>query len=368
MKLHLAFLFFLSFFPQSRSFLDHRKRKIDHEVAWYAPFYSGGGYCSEARSYVQALVSVGYTNFTVHQHGDSWNENFIRGQNEKENLLMSQHDDTYGRRKSHALISVCHSEPGAWYVPTPRYNTFQCPDCAADGPCYKIGRTMFETDSIPSGWLERLDQMNEIWVPTEESKQIFLKSGLSSDKLRVIEETVDETFYSNKRQGITQEMKKKRYDLKSRFPELLSINRNDTFIFLFVGKFELRKGIDLLIRGYFEEFSLSDSVLLLFLTSAYHSSEDFDVKIQEILIKNNLLHNDERKNPLPKYMILSDIHQDAMPLLYSLAHVLVSHSFPINPFYDTFSRYSLRMEKVGEDLQWRQWLVKHLLLLLTGVD
>jgi glycosyltransferase involved in cell wall biosynthesis len=366
MKLYFAFLLLASFCQQSSSFFHNRNRKIDHEVAWYAPFYSGGGYCSEARSYVQALVSVGYSNFTVHQHGDSWNENYIRGQNEEENLLMSQYDDTYGRKKGHALISVCHSEPGAWYVPTPRYHTFQCPDCVPDGPCYKIGRTMFETDSIPSGWLERLDQMNEIWVPTDESKQIFLKSGLSARKLRVIEETVDSTFYSNKRQGITQEMRKERYNLANRFPELLSINRDGTFIFLFVGKFELRKGIDLLIRGYFEEFSTSESVLLLFLTSAYHSSNDFDLKIQEILIKNNLLNNDEKRNLAAKYMILSDIHQDAMPLLYSLAHVLVGYSYSFFVFVHYLHRFFLHMEKVGEDLLWKQWLVKLRLLLLLG--
>ncbi len=43
-------------------------------VQWSAPFFSSGGYCSEALSYTQALDAVKFYNFTIIQHGDSWNE------------------------------------------------------------------------------------------------------------------------------------------------------------------------------------------------------------------------------------------------------------------------------------------------------
>jgi glycosyltransferase involved in cell wall biosynthesis len=302
------------------------KSGTDHELAWHAPFYSGGGYCSEARSFIQALVKVGYTNLTVHQHGDSWNENYIAGQNLEENILIRQYDDTYKQNGS-ALINICHSEPGAWYVPTPRYRTFPCPDCSSKNgdPCFKIGRTMFETDSIPDGWVPRLNYMDEVWVPTKESKEIFEKAGVSPSKLRVVAETVDTDFYS----PITNYqplLKKKKYNLQ-KYKELLSINFDETFIFLFIGKFEQRKGIDLLIQSYYEEFSSNDNVLLLLLTSAYHSSSNFDNQIEEIIFKKGLhqLRNHSSENP--PYLILTDIHQDAMPVLYSLADVLVMCDF-----------------------------------------
>jgi glycosyltransferase involved in cell wall biosynthesis len=299
-----------------------KSQLIDHELAWFAPFYSGGGYCSEARSFVQSLTSLGYNNFSIHQHGDSWNQNYISGQNEAENSLISRFDDTY-RRRGPALINICHSEPGAWYVPTPRYHTFPCPDCSSNlgNKCYKIGRTMFETDSIPDGWVPRLNYMDEIWVPTEMSRDIFMKSGVPSEKLRVIGETVDTTFYSPKH-NFEKLLKKKKYNL-SRFQDLAKLNFNDTFIFLFVGKFEKRKGIELLIQAYFEEFSRNDKVMLLLLTSAYHSSNNFRNQIEEIISSKNLDKIREEANMDPPYLILTDIHQDAMPLLYSLADVLV---------------------------------------------
>lgn len=65
------------------------------------------------------------------------------------------------------LIVVCHSEPGAWDPPL--YDTLECPPSERSLPfgtspppestrVYKIGRTMFETDGIPDGWIERLNE------------------------------------------------------------------------------------------------------------------------------------------------------------------------------------------------------------------
>lgn len=66
------------------------------------------------------------------------------------------------RLKSHQLaVAICHSEPGAWHPA--RYKTSRCPPSQA---LYTVGRTMFETDRVPSGWSERMNQMDEIWVPT----------------------------------------------------------------------------------------------------------------------------------------------------------------------------------------------------------
>lgn len=90
-------------------------------------------------------------------------------------------------------------------------------------------------------------------------------------------------------------------------------------MFLFVGKYETRKGIDILLRAYFKEFSsLSDNVLLVFLTSAYHSSNDFEQKIGDTINKENL--NGPQK---PPYIILSGIKQTSLKILYSLIDVLV---------------------------------------------
>lgn len=226
-------------------------------VLWYAPFLSGGGYCSEAHSYVTSIAAAvrarqGSKDHAVEssrgadasvpsaqedqsasggekaddtaydkpfalrvtQHGDSLNAGFIRDIPDdmrellEEVLLLSlppltastslllractrtrsrvlcdwtlafhaaltalsahvQHwieprDFHWRLRDQTIAIAICHSEPGAWHPA--RYSTSRCPPAGAQ---YKVGRTMFETDRVPNGWAERMNTMDEIWVPTK---------------------------------------------------------------------------------------------------------------------------------------------------------------------------------------------------------
>jgi hypothetical protein len=39
---------------------------------------------------------------------------------------------------------------------------------------------MFETDRIPDGWQNRLNAMDEIWVPTEFHVDVFAANGAQS--------------------------------------------------------------------------------------------------------------------------------------------------------------------------------------------
>ena len=55
---------------------------------------------------------------------------------------------------------------------------------------------MFETNTIPSGWVQRLNYMDEIWVPTEFAFKIFEENGVPGEKLRIFEEAVDTNFFS----------------------------------------------------------------------------------------------------------------------------------------------------------------------------
>ena len=38
---------------------------------------------------------------------------------------------------------------------------------------------MFETDRLPKGWNERLNQVDEVWVPTHHHRQIFVDAGVT---------------------------------------------------------------------------------------------------------------------------------------------------------------------------------------------
>jgi hypothetical protein len=57
---------------------DHYPRSANPNVLWFAPFLSGGGYCSEALSFVQALHENNVSVRAVH-HGDSISDSFVAG-------------------------------------------------------------------------------------------------------------------------------------------------------------------------------------------------------------------------------------------------------------------------------------------------
>jgi len=145
-------------------------------VEYFAPFYSGGGYCSEAFAFAFAMTLYNMTLILRH-HGDSHNKDFIDGLTEKERHLLEHNDGSLSylplakKERRKFTIVICHSEPGAWYAPYPKYHTSRCPPTNAN---YKIGRTMFETDTIPDGWPERLNFMDEIWVLYNNNNNIII--------------------------------------------------------------------------------------------------------------------------------------------------------------------------------------------------
>ena len=111
-------------------------------VIWFAPFYSGGGYCTEAQAAIASMhqylqssfkSSNGNSNFSfgMSHHGDSVNSEYLQhglSKNEKALYkLYSTYDQFSGPPTKTLSISVCHSEPGAWYVPHPKYHTTPCP-------------------------------------------------------------------------------------------------------------------------------------------------------------------------------------------------------------------------------------------------
>jgi hypothetical protein len=107
-------------------------------LQWQAPFFSGGGYSSEAISYVSELSKWLHVGIT--QHGDSFNAQFAQGLPPalRSTLIAASQLPLDPAR----TVQICHSEPGAWWVPTPNYHTAECPSRRA---LYTIGRTMFET-------------------------------------------------------------------------------------------------------------------------------------------------------------------------------------------------------------------------------
>lgn len=114
-------------------------------------------------------------------------------------------------------------------------------------------RTTFETDRIPSDWLPLLDQYNEIWVFSSHDQIAFRRSGVPPEKIRILPSFVDTQQFN---------ARGKKLDLPAA--------TKDRFVFLSVFDWQLRKGWDVLLRAYCEEFAVADGAsLLLKITTAH---------------------------------------------------------------------------------------------------
>ncbi|GMF11759.1 unnamed protein product [Phytophthora lilii] len=313
-------------------------------VLWYAPFLSGGGYCSEAHSYVVALdaaqralsasastagsgdeveavdeeentsTSEQPFELLITQHGDSLNPSFIRDLPEDMRSKLEQHwieeRDFYWRLKQRKIaIAICHSEPGAWEPA--HYRTSRCPPEKA---LYKVGRTMFETDRVPKGWPDRMNKMNEIWVPTKFQEKVFVDGGVRPEAVKVVPEVVDIEFFDP-------DKVEKVYDLAS---ETAFEMTEETTVYLSIFKWEERKAWRVLLKAYFQAFSAEDDVALVLLTNGYHSASSSAGDFMNVIEEFSLETVGKPLSELPHVHVLPPhIPQEAMPSLYKAADAFV---------------------------------------------
>jgi len=124
----------------------------------------------------------------------------------------------------------------------------------------RVGRTMFETDRIPDGWLERCNALDEVWVPTEFNRETFAGAGVKAGKLRVVGAGVDTELFSPGAQPLN-------------IPHLRSFN------FLSVFDIQPRKGSDLLLKAFLSEFKPDEDVALI-LKLSRHSDRSINPEEQ----------------------------------------------------------------------------------------
>ncbi|XBH69456.1 uncharacterized protein [Aegilops tauschii subsp. strangulata] len=292
-------------------------------VLWMAPFASGGGYCSEAWSYVASLdenVAAGVdANFTlsIAHHGDLESPEFWQGLPEQSKNLAYRLA-TAQCELSRAVV-VCHSEPGAWYPPM--YESLPCPPTGYDEPAFVIGRTMFETDRVSPEHVRRCNQMDAVWVPTDFHVSTFVKSGVDPSKVVKVVQAVDVTFFDP--------AKHVAFPLPIGFsvmaPDDSTRNTDSSkgkgFVFLSVFKWEQRKGWDVLLTAFLQEFSGADDVVLYLLTNAYHSDTDFGGKV------HRFVNNSSIEEPVLGWaevrVVDEHVPQSDLPRLYKAADAFV---------------------------------------------
>ncbi|MEX2211572.1 MAG: glycosyltransferase family 4 protein [Gaiellaceae bacterium] len=107
-----------------------------------------------------------------------------------------------------------------------------------------IGRCMSELETYPAAWAAACSELDEIWVPGGFSTQALVRAGVPREAIHVVPEGV-------------------RIELYDPPPPALSPAGFDGFVFLSVLGWGLRKGWDVLVRAYLEEFRPDEDVTLV---------------------------------------------------------------------------------------------------------
>jgi glycosyltransferase involved in cell wall biosynthesis len=260
-----------------------------HELVWLAPFHNPSGYTSEAFAFVQALlphVALQLCNISSIESRD-----FVDGLTpELLSVLKSHLHDTVTADNKIVVFDF------------PAY-TFQRPP----GAVYVIGRTMFETDSLPVAWVDACSRVDEVWVPSAFNKKTFQAAGVPHEKIRIVHAPVDTIFFD---------------------PATCSaqeITGKAGFNFLSMFEWSARKGWDVLLRAYFSEFTKEDNVCLYIKTYLLHTP---DVDVQSIIQQKILT-----------FATIQGFDMGKLPRYELITHQIPFRDLP--SFYKTFDCFVL---------------------------
>mmetsp|Transcript_4227 Transcript_4227/g.9680 ORF Transcript_4227/g.9680 Transcript_4227/m.9680 type:complete len:509 (-) Transcript_4227:102-1628(-) len=266
-------------------------------LVWFAPLMLNHGYSSEAISFIIGLKNrLGNEGprLGVRQFAEKANSRV------RKDLPKDVRDDLSrlqraGTGREGWDVAVCHSTPDHLFA-----GRILCPPRRSR---WVVGRTMFETDRLPAQWVPLINALDEVWVTSQFAVKQFSDSGVNRSRIFVMPEAVDVDFYN-----------------PSKY-ENPAGDGNGLFRFLSVFKWEKRKGWDILLRAYFQEFSFNDNVTLIIKTQEYGESDQSSILSQVDHYINGI---NSSRIPRARYSLrMDDIALQDLPLLYKMANAFV---------------------------------------------
>ena len=285
-----------------------------------------------ALSQTKALSAPAGARLTISQHGDAFKRDALAAlpPQIRAALMALQRARPPGPRGD---IVICHSEPGAWALPQPLFQTTLCPPPRSGAgsrgglaPLFTIGRTMFETDRITAEHARRCNLMSEIWVPTAFHVGTFSASGVDPKKLVVMPEPVDTTFFDPAAPGLAPAALPAGKQVFGPPLKRGGDARGEVVWFLSIFKWEARKGWDVLLEAFCRAFDGRDDVALLMHTNPYHGADDFPQQMGAFAREKGLGGGGEggKKGGLPRVFVLSEhLSDNQLRRLYAAAAAFV---------------------------------------------
>jgi glycosyltransferase involved in cell wall biosynthesis/ADP-heptose:LPS heptosyltransferase/chemotaxis methyl-accepting protein methylase len=173
-------------------------------------------------------------------------------------------------------ITVRHSWPPNWQAPPRGHLVVIQP---------------WEYGSLPQDWVRQSAHVAEFWLPSEYVRNVYISSGVPADKIRVVPNGVNPDVFHPGVQPMNLATKK-------------------SFKFLFVGGTIHRKGPDLLLRAYLENFTAKDDVCLVikdFGGQSIYAGQTFEAQIRAA----------QAKPGAPEILYLNEeMPPESLPALY----------------------------------------------------
>ncbi|HET9076925.1 MAG TPA: glycosyltransferase [Acidimicrobiales bacterium] len=212
--------------PSGRVTAGRNRGSLPGSLLWLAPFFNHSGYGEEARGFVRSLDRDGVP-IAIRSSGDD-SSSFVDLLRDTPDLAKTL-SRLLGRKTTPPVTTVIHLPGSAMHRP--------------GGSSLVIGRTMFETDGLPPGWPERINLLDEVWVPASFNVETFKAAGVHTPTF-VVPGGVDAALF--------------RPDLK---PLEVPGRRGVTFLAVF--EWSHRKAPDVLLKAWAQAFGPDDDVSLV---------------------------------------------------------------------------------------------------------
>ena len=157
----------------------------------------------------------------------------------------------WGREDCEIAISFCQPESYAWQ----------------HDDQIKIGYTPWESTELPPGWVDKMNQMDEIWAPCQANIDWYKNAGVKVP-MRVLPHGINRDHFPLKKRTIAE---------------------GEMFRFLHIGEPTIRKGGEETYNAFRQAFSEDENVCLIMLGKPHFPYEGTNVHaIEEVLNQDEL--------------------------------------------------------------------------------
>ena len=206
-----------------------------------------------------------------------------------------------------------HSTNGSTYIHPNLINLISTDEKAKIGLGYTIPRNLklfqtekklciynYETTILPPGWAKEINMYADLILPSSNfARDVFIKNGVSKDKAVILPHGVDTSIYN---------------------PSVTPMNLNtEKFKFLCVAQAHDRKGLDILLKAYAEEFASTENVVLIIKTNQISNQNPrahYEIDVQQ------LLRQTKQQYAMPEVRLITE-RLDSIASLYTACDAFV---------------------------------------------